>query len=302
MPADDLSGISELDDRRRAVLAQGLGITSCYELILADRQRIADAFGRRAIRPTLEEVTVWQDEARRIRAASIDASVSAAAASGWQSAASFVVAFEERGRQDALERRIVAELAEIEPEASPQDRSEWPGWACADACHWMLGRVGAAAAPATPAQTVPVAEAGAPETGAMEARTAGERPKIDIERVRLADSSGGIELVADSRPVPQDRFVWAQPARLIVTLGSGTAGPRASVALQLVPADGRKRNIAGQLDDTGRVAKVELSGLAGGEYRPTIVAWTPDGSFLSRIVKLPAVEVVGLATGQGGSP
>ena len=214
------------------------------------------------------------------------------------------MASEERGQEDVLERRIVAELAEIEPEASAQDRSEWPGWACAGACQWMLGRVSAAAPPARPgpAQTAPVAAAHAPETGAVQARTAGERPKIDIERVSLADSSGGIELVADSRPVHQDRLVWAQPARLIVTLGSGQAGPGVSVALQLVPADGLKRNIAGQLDDTGRVAKVELSGLAGGEYLPTIVAWTPDGSFVSRIVKLPAVEVVGLATGPGEPP
>ena len=42
MPADDLSGISGLDDRHRAVLAQKLGITTYYELIMADRQRIAE--------------------------------------------------------------------------------------------------------------------------------------------------------------------------------------------------------------------------------------------------------------------
>ena len=70
MPTDDLSGISGLDDRHRTVLDQKAGITSYYELIMADRQRIVDAFGRRAIRPTLDEVSAWQDEARRSRAAS----------------------------------------------------------------------------------------------------------------------------------------------------------------------------------------------------------------------------------------
>ena len=49
MPTDDLSGISGLDDRHRTVLDQKAGITSYYELIMADRQRIVDAFGRRTL-------------------------------------------------------------------------------------------------------------------------------------------------------------------------------------------------------------------------------------------------------------
>ena len=299
MPADDLSGISGLDDRRLTVLEQKLGITSCYELIMADRRRIADAFGRRTIRPTLEEVAVWQDEARHVRAASIEAAISEAAASGWEPTATFVVAFEERGRGDAPERRIVAELTEVEPEASPQQRSEWPGWACDDACRWMLGRVGVPAAPAppVPAQITAVAEAGAADTRAAETRS-----QINVERANLADSSGNIELVADSRPVPQGRLVWAQPARLFVTLGGALAAPGTSVVLQLVQAGGQKHSIAGHLDDTGRGAEIELSGLADGEYRPAIVAWTRDGSSLPRIVKLPAVQLVGSATGPSGPP
>jgi hypothetical protein len=304
MSVDDLSGISGLDDRQCAVLAQKLGITSCYELIMADRQRIADAFGRRAIRPTLEDVSAWQDEARRIRAASIDASVSATAASGWQSAATFVVAFEERGQGDALERRIVAEQTEVEPEASPQQRSQWPGWTCDDACQWMLERVGGPASPAPPgpAQTALPAEAGPAGAGVGETRTAGARAMIDIEGANLADSSGSIELVAGSRPVPQDRRIWSQPAQLIVMLGPARTGPQTSVVLQLAQTGGPKQNIAGHLDGTGQVAEVDLSGLADGEYIPAIVASTRDGSFLPRVVKLPAVEVVGSATGPGGLP
>lgn len=229
-------GISGLDDRRLTVLEQKLGITSCYELIMADRRRIADAFGRRTIRPTLEEVAVWQDEARHVRAASIEAAISEAAASGWEPTATFVVAFEERRRGDAPERRIVAELTEVEPEASLQQRSEWPGWACDDACRWMLGRVGVPAAPAppVPAQITAVAEAGAADTRAAETRS-----QINVERANLADSSGHIELVADSRPVPQGRLVWVQPARLLVTLGGALAAPGTSVVLQLVQAGGQ---------------------------------------------------------------
>ena len=309
MPADDLSGISGLDDRRRAVLAEKLGITTRYELIMTDRQRIADAFGRRTIRPTLEDVAVWQDEARRMRAASIEAAVSDAAAAGWEPTATFVVAFEERTRGKALERRIVAEQNEVEPDASSQQRSEWPEWTCDDACRWMLERVAvpASADMPAPAQIAFPAEASAPETGAAEtgaaaAPAAGIPPKLDVERVDLADSSGGGELVTGSSPVPGARLVWTQPARLLVTLGGGQAGSGASVVLQLVQAGGQKQNIAGHLDETGRVAEVELSGLADGEYTPTIVARTPDASFLPRIVKLPAVDVVGSATGVSGPP
>jgi hypothetical protein len=307
MPINDLSCISGLDDRRRAVLAQKLEITNCYELIMADRQRIADAFGRRTIRPTLEEVAVWQDEARRMHASSIDASVSAIAASGWEPAATFVVAFEERGQADAMERRVVAEQTEIEPEASPQQRSQWSGWTCDDACRWMLERVGvlAASAPPGPAQITSVAEA-----VAAEARAAGTRPrvnaartrsKIDIERANLADSRGDVELVAGSRPLPQDRLVWTQPARLFVALGGAPTGPGTSVVLQLARA-GQKQSIAGHLDDVGRVAEIELSELSDGEYKPTIVAWTRDGSSLPRVVKLPIVEMAGSATGPSTPP
>lgn len=328
MPADDLSGISGLDDRHRAVLAQKLGISTYYELIMADRQRIADAFGRRAIRPALEDVSAWQDEARRLRAASIGASVSALAAPGWQSAATFVVAFEERGQGAALERRIVAEQTEIEPEPSPQEQSQWAGWACGDACRWMLERVGARAAPALPRppRTVPPAESGtaeaypgeaAPEEPRPEASTAeasaaetraakipaaGTPAALDIERADLADSRGSTELVAGSRPLPRDRLVWHQPAKLIVTLGSSPAGPRTSVVLQLAQPDGPKQNIAGHLDETGQKAEVELTGLAAGEYRPTIVASTRDGSFLPRVVRLSTVELAGPASAPGGLP
>jgi len=296
MPVDDLSSISGLDDRRRDVLAK-LEVSTYYELIMTDRQRIVDAFGRRVIRPTLEEVSAWQDEARRMRAASIDASVSATAPSGWQSAATFVVAFEERQQGEALDRRIVVEQTEVEPEASPQQRSQWPGWTCDVACRWMLERVGGPTSPDLPgpAQAALPTQAPPAQIDAGEVRAAGARATIDIERANLIDSSGSSELVAASRPAHQDRLVWSQPAQLIVKLGPGQSGPRTSVVLQLAQVSGPKQHIACHFDETGQVAEVDLSGLTDGEYMPTIVASARDGSFLPRIVKLPAVEVVGSA-------
>jgi hypothetical protein len=297
MPINGLSAISGLDEKRHAVLAQKLDISTCYELIMADRQRIVEAFGRRIIRPTLEEVAIWQDEARRIRNSSINAPVPAITAFGWEPTATFVVAFEERRRGDATERRMVAEQTEVEPDASPQQRSEWPDWACDDACQWMRERVGAPTASAPPplAQIASVAEAGAAGTVAIGTTTEEVRSKIDIERANLTGFRADVELVAGSRPVPQDHPVWAQPARLFVTLGGAPTGSRASVVLQLVEADGQKQSIAGRLDDVGRVAEIKLSGLSDGEYKPAIVACTPDGSFLPRVVKLPLVALVGSA-------
>jgi hypothetical protein len=298
MPINELSGIGGLDNKQRAVLAQKLEITTCYELIMADRQQIVDAFGRRTIRPTLEDVAVWQDEARRMRASSVDGSGSAMASSEWEPVAMFVVAFEELRSGDATERQIVAELTDIESEAAPRHRSQWSGWACDDACRWMLERVGVRAT-STPPELAQITSAA--EVGTARNRPAGTHSKIDIERASLADSSGDIELVAGSRPVPQDRLVWAQPAHLLVTLGGAPTGPGTAVVLQLVQADGQKQNIVGLLDDVGHVAEIELRGLADGEYKPTVVAWTPDGSSLPRVVKLPTV-VVASATGPSGPP
>src|SRR5262249_22658016 len=149
----------------------------------------------------------------------------------------------------------------------PPQQSQWSGWAYDDAGRWMLERVDvpAASTPPEPAQIT-----SASEVGTARNRPAGTPSKFDIERASLTDSSGEIELVAGSRPVPQDRLVWAQPAHVLVTLGGAPAGPGTAVVLQLVQADGQKQNIVGHLDDMGHVAEIELSGLADGEYKPTV--------------------------------
>lgn len=297
MPTDDLSGISGLDDRQRVVLDQKTGITSYYELIMADRRRIVDAFGRRAYRPTLEQVAEWQDEARRLRASAIDAPLSPTESPEWEPVAMFVVAFEERHQEEAAERRIVAEQTEIESGISPQPRSQWPGWTYDNACRWMLEHVEASAESTPPdhAQTTSVTVVGA-------SASAGSRSRIDIERASLADAIGDTELVEGSRPLPQDRLTWAQPARLFVTLGGTPSGSGTSVVLQLVRDSGRKVSIAGQFDEGGRVAEIALGGLPSGGYKPAVVAWTPDGSSLPCVVKLPAVNMVAPAASPGAPP
>ena len=229
MPADDLSGISGLDDRHRAVLAQKLGITTYYELIMADRQRIADAFGRRAIRPALEDVSAWQDEARRLRAASIGASVSALAAPGWQSAATFVVAFEERGQVRHWNGGSSPNRPRSNPSRRPRNsRNGLAGCVATPAggCSSGLALGPLRPCPArrgppprqNPAPRRPTqgrlprksrarrrrapAEASTAETRAAKTPAAGTPAALDIERADLADSRGSTELVAGSARCP----------------------------------------------------------------------------------------------------
>ena len=197
--------------------------------------------------------------------------------------ATFVVAFEQRRKADTTERRISAEQTEVEPEAAPQQRSQWSEWACDDVCRWMVECIGE---PAT-TRPAPAPIADATEPTATETGATGSPSRIDIERATLADAHGDAELVAGSRPVPEVIPFWVQPAQLVVTLGGAPTGPGTSVVLQLVQAGAPKRSIAGQLDAVGRVAKIKLSGLASGEYEPTIAAWAADGSALPRVVKLP---------------
>ncbi|MEO3783382.1 hypothetical protein ABGB12_08640 [Actinocorallia sp. B10E7] len=289
MPVNDLSDISGLDAKQRTVLAQKLEITSCYELIMADRQRVVDAFGKRAYRPTLKDVAVWQDEARRAHAASVGTSVPEVTSSGWEQTATFVVAFEERRQSENTERRIVAEQTEIEPEASPHQRAQWPGWTCDDVCRWMLERVGVPAAPPplVPAQATSTETGGDAETPAETALS-----KIDIERVTLVDSRGDIELAADSHSIPETRHLWYQPARLLVTLSATRTGTTPSAVLQLVQIGGRKHIVPGTLDDAARTAEITLNGLPDGDYLPTIVIRVPDGSSLPNVLKLPPVELL----------
>jgi len=149
--------------------------------------------------------------------------------------------------------------------------------------------------PPDDAQTTSVTEAAA-------SASAESRSKIDIERAILADAIGDTELVEGSRPLPQGRRTWTQPARLLVTLGVPPSGSGTSVVLQLVRNGGHKLSIAGQFDAAGRVAEIALGGLPTAEYKPAVVAWTPDGSSLPCVVKLPAVDVVAPATGPGAQP
>jgi hypothetical protein len=83
-------------------------------------------------RPTFEQISRWQDDARsKLGETGLDASE-------WQMAASFVVVFSQRQVADTWERRVEAEQTEVEPERNPQ---VWPGWDAQPVCDWMAGQL-----------------------------------------------------------------------------------------------------------------------------------------------------------------
>jgi hypothetical protein len=275
MPTDDLSSLSELDDRQRAVLTEKLGLTSFYELILIDRQRVVEAFGRKSFRPTLEEVAVWQDQARRQRAA-------AAAAADWEQVASFVVVFEQRLAADRAEHRVQVEQTEVEPEAPPKD---WPSWDCGNVCGWMLERLGLSEAGANGA--APEAASHIPQTPAQ--MPAPSRPHLRIERVTLLDDNGETDLVTGGAIVGEKRADSVLPAQLVVALGESGRANTVSVAVRLRRPGYKSLSVAGQLETTGSTVAIDLPELAPGPYEATVAAWAPDGSCHPDLTTLPTV-------------
>jgi len=127
MPDDDLSSISGLDDRRRDVLAQKLGVSTCYELIMATVQRIVDAFGRRTIGPRSTKSSRVAgrgapnprrvDRCRRLGPRGLRMAVGGYLRRGVR----------ERGQRETLERRIVVEQTESNPRHSPHSGGNGQG-------------------------------------------------------------------------------------------------------------------------------------------------------------------------------
>ena len=86
MPSDDLSSIPGLEDKHLRALARQ-NVTDLAGLADADRQAIYWAMANLRPRPTLEQISRWQDDARNMLPEP------ETGASDWHPAASFVVVF-----------------------------------------------------------------------------------------------------------------------------------------------------------------------------------------------------------------
>lgn len=292
----DLSSIPGLDAKHLAVLADPLSIRTPGELLRADRRVIHAAMRRLRPRPTLEEISTWQDNARDVATASDP---------GWEQVAAFVVSFEQHdGDDDGPKRRIAAEQAE---QAPPVPREVWPEWQCAAVCSWMLRQL-----------RVQQPEEGRPEEGSSTHQRAGNGPSQEEEPV--------VDQPDNRAAAATTEFIGPRPALAIyradlLTPGKAPVGlvPAVEDEAELSPGSQLKVTVSGSVEGQQvRVAlrvrrpghigftphppistsadtpvEIDLSGLPPGTHTAVLAAWTDDGSAAPSVHKLPRLRVRG---------
>ena len=292
MTGSGLDAIKMAQSYRR-VLVEHLGMTTCRDLILAERRVISDAMqaARLARKPSLEQIAVWQDDARRQLN---DRSTSAASDELWNQAASFVVCFQERDLGDrGWERRIEVLQAEVEPEPQPASQL---GWECGWLCGWMRGVLGldAGASVSSGERRAPAVPAPAPAAVAANERTntlGAPQPSLEFGAVALTDADGrrSVALDDDTRAAT---LRCRLPARLGVELRGSAPDDPAQLTVR-VRTTGRRD--APKLPDTAVAVSgftdVDLSQLPPGTHQLTIVAWTSTGSADPAVARLPALQI-----------
>ncbi len=202
--------------------------------------------------------------------------------SGWDRAATFVVSFEQRRRDDRWERQLVVEQTELEPEQPP---SVWPDWDCRNICDWMSKRLRGpveSPRPVEPTEPAPLPR--------LESRRSG-RPRLRIEQAAITDATGRTEIVSEGKVAPMTT-AFRMPGSLTLSVAGGEPHQEVLVAVRLrLP-----REPGWNLHDPvpvqpGQIAELVLSGVAPGEYAATLVAWTAEGSAEPSIVRLPQFTI-----------
>jgi hypothetical protein len=291
MAATGLDAIKMAQSYRR-VLVEHLGMTTCRDLVLAERHVISDAMqaARLARKPSLEQIAVWQDDARRQLN---DRATSAASDELWNQAASFIVCFQERDLGDrGWERRVEILQAEVEPEPQPASQ---PGWECGWLCGWMRAVVGLDASASVSsgerhAAAVPAAVAA---TVATNTRTKAPTapPPLEFGAFVLVDVRGrhSVTLEGDRRAAT---LRCRLPAHLSVEVRRSAPDDPAQLTVR-VRTSGRRD--ASTLPDiavpVSGSTDIDLSQLPPGTHQLTIVAWTSAGSADPAVARLPALQI-----------
>lgn len=271
MTMDDLASIPDLQDKHRKALAD-LGITTRGELAAADPKDVSAAMRRMRPRPTLAAIRRWQDAAER--------SAVRADGSDWERAATFVVSFEQRERDGAWERQLVAEQTELEPEQPPK---VWAGWDCHEICGWMSGRIAAD----EPAE--------APAAKAAAARPERRKPTADpapihIDVVGLASEAGALDLAAKRRAAVPDAFDVSEAGRAVVAVSGVDPDQVVHLVVRVRRAGRPGRNLHKPVVHRGR-GRVELplTRVDVGTHNAKVLAWAPDRSVAASSVRLPTL-------------
>ena len=291
MTATELDAIGTIAAKYRQVLTDQLHLTTCHDLLLAERPAIVAAIRAAKKRPvpSLEDVAGWQDEARRHHA-----TAQSTRAEQWERHATFVVCFQERRRADQTwDRQIEVEQTELD--SVKTTTSHQPGWDCQWVCSWMCGRIGlpdAQALASTDDAAPAIAPAVAPSQPAAPSRPS-KRPRagLTLAGLTLVDSTGRHPVTGDATTPLTVR----PPAHLAVTV-TGTPLPddaRLAVRARTPGQRGGQTIYEAHVPASGPT-DIDLLPLPAGEHYLTVVAWTPGDACDPTLLKLPPLQVAAL--------
>ena len=272
MPSDDLSSIPGLEDKHLRVLARQ-NVTDLAGLADADRQAIYRAMANLRPRPTLEQISRWQDDARNMLPGPEPG------VSDWHPAASFVVVFSQRRAGDTWERRTEAERTEVEPE---QNLQIWSGWDCEPICAWMMGQLDQAD-PAQPSAERPPEAAEEPPTG---------RAQLTIDSATIIDAAGRAHVVTAGALVADPPRELVAPVRVVLTVSGARPGTQVQAVTRILRPDDFGWNPGDPVvvPDSGQ-AEFDLSAVPAGEHDLALIAWVPDPAADLVSVSLPRMTI-----------
>ncbi|MGH3197664.1 MAG: hypothetical protein ACRDNT_17395 [Streptosporangiaceae bacterium] len=282
---DDLSSIEGLADKHLRALARQQ-VTDLRGLVQAERGAIYRAMANLRPRPTLEQISRWQDDARSKLGETVPD------ASEWQMAASFVVVFSQRQVDGTWERRVEAERTEVEPERNPQ---AWPGWDAQPVCDWMAGQLsqaGSAEEPAEKLVQVPAVPSPTPASPTPASRAPASRAQLRIDSAAIIDTAGQTDVVTVGVLAANPRTDLVAPVRVVFTVGGAPPGTRLLAVTRIQRPDGPGWNPQDPVALPGPgPAEFDLALLPAGDHEMSLIAWTPDATAKPVSVRLPMVTI-----------
>jgi hypothetical protein len=282
VPSDDLSSIPGLEDKHLRALARQ-DVTDLAGLADADRQAIYRAMANLRPRPTLEQISRWQDDARNmLPEPETDAS-------DWHPAASFVVVFSQRRAGDTRERRTEAERTEVEPE---QNLQIWSGWDCGPICAWMLGQLDQADTAQPPSEPPPEAAAERPAAEPPAAEPAAGRAQLTIDSAVIIDADGRADVVTAGALAADPLRELVAPVQVVLTVSGARPGTQVRAVTRILRPDDFGWNPQDPMivPDSGQ-AEFDLSEVSVGTHEMVLIAWETEPTANLVSVSLPRITI-----------
>jgi hypothetical protein len=282
VPSDDLSTIPGLEDKHLRALSRQ-HVTDLRSLVQADRRVIYRAMANLRPRPTLEQISRWQDDARNmLPEPETDAS-------DWHPAASFVVVFSQRRAGDTWERRTEAERTEVEPE---QNLQIWSGWDCGPICAWMLGQLDQAEPAQPPSEPPPEAAAEPPAAEPPAAEPSAGRAQLTIDSAVIIDADGRADVVTAGALAADPLRELVAPVQVVLTVSGARPGTQVRAVTRILRPDDFGWNPQDPMivPDSGQ-AEFDLSEVSVGTHEMVLIAWETEPTANLVSVSLPRITI-----------